>query len=279
MDYRDDKRYKHLSYEQVLTHFEVERELREHILTSDREDRATAFSWAYDELFRRVPWHPALTEDSGSSNPGLITERTRSVVPLISASLGRSVLELGCGMGELCIACAQAGFTATGLDVSEVRIERLKLLENPNLKFNLGEATVLPFGDESFDVVVSMQLFEHLHPNDIGIHLAEIWRVLRTGGFYLFETPNRLTGPRDVSRFFVNTPQGFHLREYSIRDLAQILSTAGYGRIEIILRKRRVLSMPVAKIIEGMWRMLPKTQRRSRSFGLDNPFYRAYKKR
>ena len=43
--------------------------------------------------------------------------------------------------------------------------------------------------DESFDVVLSFDVFEHIA--DSNAHLAEVRRVLRPGGWYLLQTPNK----------------------------------------------------------------------------------------
>jgi SAM-dependent methyltransferase len=57
-----------------------------------------------------------------------------------------------------------------------------------------GDISRLPFGDDSFDVVTSNMVFEHL--KDPETQLREIFRILRPGGLLLFHTPNsRSYGP------------------------------------------------------------------------------------
>jgi SAM-dependent methyltransferase len=72
---------------------------------------------------------------------------------------------------------------------------------------------------------------EHLHPDDVPRHLANIRGVLRPGGRFLIETPSRLTGPWDISRGFSEVATGFHLREYTNAELGAMLLEAGFDRV------------------------------------------------
>jgi SAM-dependent methyltransferase len=50
-------------------------------------------------------------------------------------------------------------------------------------------AEELTFDDEAFDVVLSFDLFEHIARIDR--HVSEVARLLKPGGYYLFQTPNK----------------------------------------------------------------------------------------
>jgi SAM-dependent methyltransferase len=54
-----------------------------------------------------------------------------------------------------------------------------------------GSGDALPFDDDSFDVVLSFDVFEHIPDSDR--HLSEVARVLRVGGRYMLQTPNKWT--------------------------------------------------------------------------------------
>jgi ubiquinone/menaquinone biosynthesis C-methylase UbiE len=101
---------------------------------------------------------------------------------------GDRVLEIGCGIGSVVFKLSEQGYDVVGTDISGEAISYgLKKYENIRLEVQPAEA--LPYEDESFDVVLSFDLFEHIAATDT--HLSEVRRVLRPGGYYLFQTPNK----------------------------------------------------------------------------------------
>lgn len=76
-----------------------------------------------------------------------------------------------------------------------------------------GNLVAMPFGDATFDAVVSMQTIEHLW--DQAAFVAECGRVLRPGGLLVLTTPNRLTFPPGNL---------FHTRELSRGELADVIT-------------------------------------------------------
>jgi SAM-dependent methyltransferase len=109
-------------------------------------------------------------------------DRVASAAPLE----GRDVLEVGCGRG------GGAAFVferhrpraLTGLDLASSAIERARREHGrPGLQFVQGDAEALPFGEASFDAVLNVES-AHWYP-DIGRFLAEVFRVLRPGGYLL----------------------------------------------------------------------------------------------
>jgi len=100
-----------------------------------------------------------------------------------------------------------------------------------NLELYIMTAGELGFPVNSFDIAFSSQLIEHLHPEDIESHFASVYRVLRTTGVYAFDTPSRLNGPHDISALFDDVATGFHLKEWTYRELAGCLRKAGFTKI------------------------------------------------
>jgi len=99
---------------------------------------------------------------------------------------GARLLDLGCGRLGLHgddTACVE-GSTVVGVDT-----DHDALVHNSVLAARVaGAGEALPFADSVFDVVASAWVLEHLeHP---GLVFAEVQRVLRPGGRFVFLTPN-----------------------------------------------------------------------------------------
>jgi ubiquinone/menaquinone biosynthesis C-methylase UbiE len=97
---------------------------------------------------------------------------------------GSKVLEVAFGPGYLAIEMARLGhFQVTGLDISHtfVKIAGQNAREaGVSADFHQGDAAVMPFEAESFDLIVCQAAFKNfVHP---GSALSEMHRVLRAGG-------------------------------------------------------------------------------------------------
>ncbi len=99
----------------------------------------------------------------------------------------KRVLEASCGHGGgasyLTRTCKPASYT--GLDLNPAGIEFCQHRHRlPGLDFVHGDAQNLPFADQSFDAVLNVEA-SHLYP-DFSRFLAEVARVLRPGGHFLY---------------------------------------------------------------------------------------------
>lgn len=107
-------------------------------------------------------------------------------------------LDIGCGNGALLYALSDRINSGVGVDESAGIIERAKLknAENKHLTFEKINGPVLPFPDNSFDVVTSLMSFRYLDWDPL---LAEIKRVMRPGGKFLII--DMVTVPVAVSEY------------------------------------------------------------------------------
>ncbi|NLW83430.1 MAG: class I SAM-dependent methyltransferase [Phycisphaerae bacterium] len=102
----------------------------------------------------------------------------------------KNSLELGCGVGLLVLALYQKGLTIIGSDISQTAIDHARE-KFPGLDFRVFSAEKIPCSSDIFDLVLSFDVIEHLH--DVDCHFREVRRILKPGGHYLFQTPNKLT--------------------------------------------------------------------------------------
>lgn len=100
----------------------------------------------------------------------------------------RKILEVGCGTGAMVNELAGRGYSVIGTDISQEAIKYGRQ-KYPGLSLEAGPAQRLPYPPEMFDLVISFDVFEHIP--QIDEHLQEVHRVLRPGGYYLFQTPNK----------------------------------------------------------------------------------------
>jgi SAM-dependent methyltransferase len=130
----------------------------------------------------------------------------------------RTVLDVGCNTGYGAVRLAAHAARVVGVDVSPAAIEEARGRAGADrVEFLVVDGVRLPFEDETFDVVVSFQVIEHIAQPLA--YLREIRRVLRRQGTALFTTPNasfRLDpGMAPWNRF--------HVREYRPSELRELL--------------------------------------------------------
>jgi len=101
---------------------------------------------------------------------------------------GDRILEIGCGIGTVVHELVKQGYDVQGTDISQVAVEYGRN-KYGDIRLEVQPAEGLAFGDALFDVVLSFDLFEHIARVDL--HVSEVYRVLKPGGYYLFQTPNK----------------------------------------------------------------------------------------
>ncbi len=120
------------------------------------------------------------------TTPDIVRQR-QIILTSLALEPGERVLDIGSGPGlmasELAAAVGPQGHV-NGIDVSESMIvianEQQRADTSAPITFTVGEALDIPFADETFDVVVSTQVYEYV--DDVPTALAEAHRVLSPGG-------------------------------------------------------------------------------------------------
>jgi len=133
----------------------------------------------------RVGWSDESIVGAYVSRFGPITDEAGRVLADRVAKPGQSVLDLCCGQGNLTAVISSSGAAVTGLDFSPTMLA-IAAGTAPDADLHEGDATAMPFADESFDAVVCN--FGMMHIPDQPKALSEIRRVLRPDGRFLMAT-------------------------------------------------------------------------------------------
>jgi SAM-dependent methyltransferase len=165
-----------------------------------------------------------------------------------------SLLDIGCGtganLGMLQEAVGPRG-RVTAIDFSALALKFAR--DDPSsaaIGLVRSDAARLPFGSRMFDTVTMLDVLEHVR-DDEGA-LAEVRRVLRPGGRYIFSVPayQHLWSAHDTALH--------HFRRYEYRGLQSLLARSGF-RVE-----KLSFAMSLMPPIAWLWRkaVLPFAPRR-----------------
>jgi len=178
--------------------------------------------------------------------------RSRCLQEVISRLdiMPRTVLDAGCGRGRYAeiITRVYPECTISGCDISSVAIEHCRL-KYPKGDFRVSSARRIPFPDSEFDLVISVEVMEHVQ--DVDVYVCEVSRVLRQGGLFVFTTP--CANPLSYEWFLVMsrrsgrtlTPDGYqrwyyedsgHLRRLKSKEAETILLRNGLVRKRFYFR-------------------------------------------
>jgi 2-polyprenyl-6-hydroxyphenyl methylase/3-demethylubiquinone-9 3-methyltransferase len=139
-------------------------------------------------------WHPdfSLNLIKTLLNPFRVGYSKKIIGHLRIIPEGKSALEVGCGGGILTEEIAGIGFSTSGIDpsVQSIATASEHAVEN-GLKINYinGAGEALPFPDRMFNIVFCCDVLEHVQ--DLAKVIAEISRVLKPGGVFIYDTFNR----------------------------------------------------------------------------------------
>ncbi|MCC5603632.1 class I SAM-dependent methyltransferase [Nostoc favosum] len=155
-----------------------------------------------------------------------------------------SILEIGCGYGRAPLHLSKAKNLRCekyyGIDISEPLLRRLiKVKQEYNFfteaEFNLicNSAEILPLEDNSIDLVISNCVFMHIPDAQLRNLLADISRVLKPGGIFVFNHSfHNKSCPSHIIHNFIRRLNPFvrnpvYLKQYTSAEIDEMLATAG----------------------------------------------------
>ena len=116
-----------------------------------------------------------------------VHEEVKPLPELFKVSGVKKILDLGCGAGRHLVYFSQRGFTMSGLDFAAEAIRQSQewLAEQGlNAELICNDMIRLPWADDIFDAVISIQSLEHNELSSIQKIIGEVHRVLRDGSFF-----------------------------------------------------------------------------------------------
>ena len=239
--------------EELFEDYSTEKELAARLRAAPAAERARLYSAVYDEMYARTPRHPQLRQKASAADSARAVERQLGRVrPFLRAD--SVFLEIGPGDCALSLAVAGVARQVYAVDVSAAITEGTVAPSNFQLILSDGVSVPVPPG--SVDVAYSNQLMEHLHPEDAVAQLDGIARAIRPGGLYLCVTPNRISGPHDISSYFDDVATGFHLQEYTFAELRALLRRAGFSKVTPYLAVGRLHLFYPGVVVLGWERLL-----------------------
>ncbi len=144
---------------------------------------------------------------------------------LIDKKDKEKVLELGCSSGFLTKHLGKV----TAIDTSKDMLS-IAHAKNPKAKCVYGDMFDIPFGDNTFDTVVTMRVWNHLDETDLRKAIREARRVLKKGGHLIFDAEDKSFARRFVSVFYkmIFRPTGYKIYQYSLPEVRSILKQEGF---------------------------------------------------
>lgn len=167
----------------------------------NNSDKQNTSFWDTDESidrYAKMSYELSSVESTFILNATTLTKKNISKI---------KVLDLGCGGGRTTIPLYKMGYDIYGLDISPNLINALKKTI-PTERAILGDATVLPFANDTFDIVIfSHNSIDCIYPYESRTKaIKEISRVLTNGGYFIFSTheigviPYNLTVLKNIAR-------------------------------------------------------------------------------
>lgn len=151
-----------------------------------------------------------------------------------AANLGGAdrVLDCGTGAGHTALAMAAGASEVVGIDITEEMVSQASDLARArgvtNVRFELANATALPYADGCFDIVTNRQSCHHY--GDLEAALAETARVLQPGGRFLLVDS---IAPEDAAQdTFLNTVEllrdASHVRNRTVSEWLRLLRARSF---------------------------------------------------
>ncbi|HLG40179.1 MAG TPA: methyltransferase domain-containing protein [Chitinophagaceae bacterium] len=205
-------------------HFILEKKLANELRESDLQQRRSLYMRVYNDLFTTFP---EITHNVDAS----VEQRLGWQLKFLKRLFDKEKVFMEIGSGD-CLLAKELTNHFKKVVAFEVA-DAIPFVKGTPDNFELKIFNGFDMKEEpsSYDIIYSNQVFEHLHPDDTIPLLRSYHKFLKDAGKLVIVTPNKLTGPHDVSREFCEDAEGFHLKEYTYKELKALLKATGYKKL------------------------------------------------
>lgn len=196
----------------------------------------------YEFTVDHVIWWEDYCYKKGRHDAGHRSRKFLELVDLASLE-GKSVLDIGCGVGGYAVLCAKLGARATGIELSKVGIETAKKVAAANnvserCTFIAGDFTKIDLPDEEFDIVLLHAVLHHLikYP-DVK---EKIKRITKSGGKIVIE--EGVQGANIIHYF-----RKLYKKYKSFRDPSQYAYEQDHGDVQLTMEVLKDFAVEFSK--------------------------------
>jgi 2-polyprenyl-3-methyl-5-hydroxy-6-metoxy-1,4-benzoquinol methylase len=158
------------------------------------------------------------------------------------------LLDIGCGRGWFLQQAQKRGWRTFGTEYSKSAIQ---LCKNDGIEMKQEPLIMGSFNKESFDIITSFEVMEHLHQPDEGMRRISFW--LRKGGLFYCTTPNF----NSLMRYYLKTDYNYvitypeHLSYFTKTTLNQLAINNGLSPLKFLSTGISFLLLKKTKIKEN----------------------------
>jgi O-antigen chain-terminating methyltransferase len=183
----------------------------------------------FDEVYLKF-------EDKFRGDRSEIKERLERYIPILenldehNNHDSTNVIDVGCGRGEWLELLKEKRFIYTGVDMNQNMVEFCNGL-NLNVVKDDAISYLSKLEDSSVYVITGFQILEHIGGDNIIKLLKESYRVLKSGGMAIFETPNPENIIIGACNFYLDLTHSKPIPPTQLQFLAE---SCGFDRVDIL---------------------------------------------
>ena len=206
-------------------HFQLEKKLANELRASTAEQRRTLYGKVYNVLFSTFP-------ELANKHEASLEERMGWQLKLVQKLYNKDKIFMEIGAGD-CILSKAVAPHFKKIVAYEVA-DSIPFIEGKpeNFELKIFNGVDMHEKEGAVDIIYSNQVFEHLHLDDTDPLLKQYHNFLSKDGKLVLITPHRLTGPHDISRDFTKDAEGFHMKEYTYKELRDQLKANSFTKIK-----------------------------------------------